>query len=286
MRRGVDIENVRTFLEVVRTGSFVNAAANLNVTQTAVSARIRVLEETLQRPLFSRNKAGARLTPEGEQFQRFATTLVQVWERARHSVALPPGRETVVNLGAELGLWTPLLKNWLLWMRTECPEIAVRAHIGVERHLMDEVERGVLDVAVLYAAPRRPHLICELLFAEQLVMVRAADAQGPPDADRYTHVEWGEDFVENFHSAFPEQPKPAVATNYGPLALEYVLATGGSGYFRKSVVRPYVEEGRLLLTSDAPEFEFSAYAVYSTQVGEDVIARVRQGLRSAAALAL
>jgi DNA-binding transcriptional LysR family regulator len=282
----VDIENARTFLEVVRTGSFVNAAVNLHITQTAVSARIRVLEETLARPLFSRSKAGARLTPEGEQFQRFATTLVQVWERARHSIALPPGRETVVNLGAELSLWAPLLKNWLLWMRRECPEIAVRAHIGVESHLMDDVESGVLDVAVLYAAPRRPHLICELLFAEQLVMVHAESATPPPDADRYTHVEWGEDFVENFHAAFPEQPKPAVATNYGPLALEYVLATGGSGYFRKSVVRPYVEEGRLSLAANAPEFEFSAYAVYSTQVGEDVIARVRKGLRSAAAAVL
>lgn len=279
----MDIENARTFLEVVRTGSFVSAAANLNITQTAVSARIRVLEETLARPLFSRSKAGARLTPEGEQFQRFATTLVQVWERARNSIALPPGRETVVNLGAELSLWTPLLKNWLLWMHRECPEIAVRAHIGIETHLMDDVENGVLDVAVLYAAPRRPHLICELLFAEQLVMVRAKSAGAPSDGDSYTHVEWGEDFVENFQAAFPEQPKPAVATNYGPLALEFVLATGAGGYFRKSVVRPYIEKGQLSLVPDAPVFEFSAYAVYSAHVGEDVIARVRQGLRAAAA---
>ena len=37
----MDINVARTFLEVVKTGSFVNAAANLNLTQTAVSARIR-----------------------------------------------------------------------------------------------------------------------------------------------------------------------------------------------------------------------------------------------------
>lgn len=43
----MDINVARTFLEVVKTGSFVNAAANLNLTQTAVSARIRVLEEQL-----------------------------------------------------------------------------------------------------------------------------------------------------------------------------------------------------------------------------------------------
>ena len=98
----MDISVARTFLEVVKTGSFVSAAANLNLTQTAVSARIRVLEDQLDRPVFIRNKAGAKLTPAGEQFLRFATTLVQVWERARKAVALPPGRETVVTVGAEL----------------------------------------------------------------------------------------------------------------------------------------------------------------------------------------
>ncbi|MEF9605994.1 LysR family transcriptional regulator, partial [Paracoccus sp. PXZ] len=63
----MDINQARTFLEVVHSGSFVAAADRLNVTQTAVSARIRTLEESLGRRLFIRNKAGARLTPAGER---------------------------------------------------------------------------------------------------------------------------------------------------------------------------------------------------------------------------
>ena len=82
----LDIVTARTFLEIVKTGSFVRAAHNLNITQTAVSARIRVLEQQLDRTVFVRNKAGARLTPAGDQFLRFATSLVQIWDRARRSV--------------------------------------------------------------------------------------------------------------------------------------------------------------------------------------------------------
>src|SRR3546814_15686487 len=145
----MDIGVARTFLEVVKTGSFVNAAANLNLPPTAVSARIRGLEDQLDCPVFVRNKAGARLTPAGEQFFRFATTLVQVWERARRSVALPPGRETVVTIGVELGLWSPLLRHWLLWMRRECPAIAVSAQIAAAARRMEPVQDGSLDVAVL-----------------------------------------------------------------------------------------------------------------------------------------
>lgn len=48
---------------VAESGSFIAAAECLHLTQTAVSARIRALEMELDRVLFIRNKAGARLTP-------------------------------------------------------------------------------------------------------------------------------------------------------------------------------------------------------------------------------
>lgn len=87
----MDIKLARTFLEIVATGSFLRAAERLHVTQTAVSARVRTLEELLGRKLFVRNKSGATLSPAGLQFRRSAATLVQVWERARHQVAVPRG---------------------------------------------------------------------------------------------------------------------------------------------------------------------------------------------------
>ena len=66
----MDIELARTFIEIVSTGSFIKAADRLHVAQTTVSARVRLLEQQLGRPLFVRNKGGASLTPAGEQFLR------------------------------------------------------------------------------------------------------------------------------------------------------------------------------------------------------------------------
>lgn len=280
----MDISVARTFLEVVKTGSFVNAAANLNLTQTAVSARIRVLEEQLDRKVFIRNKAGARLTPAGDQFFRFATSLVQIWERARRTVALAPGRETVVTIGAELSQWNPLMRNWLLWMRRECPEMAIATHIDSVERLMGQVQEGALDIAILYAAPPRPGVIAELLFEEKLVLVRTTPIDRPLEPDDHVHVDWGEDFATSYHAAFPDTGNAVVSISYGPLALDYVLTQGGSGYFRMSAVRPYIQEGRLALVPDSPEFSYSAYAVHSTKADEGVMARIRSGLRAAAAV--
>src|SRR3546814_7704871 len=67
-----------------------------------------------------------------------------------------------------------------------------------------------------------------------------------------------------------------VSISYGPLALEYILATGGSGYFRKGFVRSYLEEGRLALVPDSPEFSYSAYVVHSTKADKGVLDRIRR----------
>lgn len=279
----MDINVARTFLEVVKTGSFVSAAANLHVTQTAVSARIRVLEEQLDRKVFIRNKAGARLTPAGEQFFRFATSLVQIWDRARRSVAIAPGQEMVVTIGAELSQWNPLMRHWLIWMRHECPEIAISASIDSADRLMEQVQEGALDVAILYAAPAKPGVVAELLFEEKLVLVRTTDTDRPLGPEDHVDVDWGEEFAASYHAAFPDTGPGVVSISYGPLALDFVLAHGGSGYFRMAAVRRLIAEGRLEMVPDSPEFSYSAYLVHSTRADESVIGRVRTGLRAAAA---
>jgi DNA-binding transcriptional LysR family regulator len=278
----VDINVARTFLEIVKTGSFVGAAANLHLTQTAVSARIRVLEEQLDRKVFIRNKAGARLTPAGEQFFRFATSLVQIWDRARRSVAIAPGRATVVIVGVELSQWNPLMRHWLLWMRRHCPDIAVSAHIDTPDRLMDQVQEGALDLAILYAAPPKPGVVAELLFEEKLVLVRTTPVDRPLLPDDWVHVDWGDEFEASYQAAFPDAGPGVVSIDYGPLALDYVLAQGGGGYFRMGMVRPLLDEGRLALVPDSPEFSYPSYMVHSTKADESVMARVRRGLRAAA----
>ena len=145
--------------------------SGLNVGQTTVSARIRTLEQQLGRPLFVRNKGGASLTPAGEQFLRYAPTFVQLWQRARHQVAVPPGHRAVLTVGSEVSLWQPLLLDWVLWMRRSLPDIALRVHVDVPQDLINQVAAGLVDVAIMYAPQHRPGLKIDLLMEEELVLV-------------------------------------------------------------------------------------------------------------------
>lgn len=282
----MDIPTARTFLEIVKTGSFVGAAANLHLTQTAVSARIRVLEDQLDRKLFIRNKSGARMTPAGEQFFRFATSLVQIWDRARQSVALAPGQPTIVIAGVDLSQWSPLMRHWLLWMRAQCPDIAISVHVDAPDRLMDQVQEGALDIAILYAATPKPGVVAELLLEERLVLVRTMPFDRPLAPADWIHVGWGDEFQTSFQAAFPDLEPRGVSIDYGPLALDYALAQGGCGYFRRSMVQPLLDQGRLALVPDSPEFSYPSYMLHSTRADEGVMAKVRLGFRAAAALCL
>ena len=278
----MDIALARTFLEIAARGSFAAAAERLHLTQTAISARVKSLEEQLGAPLFRRHKAGAVLTPAGERFVSYATSLLQVWERARHQVALPAGREALVVVGCEPSLWDPLLLEWLTWMKDEAPELAVRAEIRSSEVLLEQIAKGTLDVAIVYAPNHRPGVRVELLIEERLVLVTTDPEGSSPDPAGYVYVDWGREFCEQHSLLFPEWSRPTIASDFGPLVRELLLARGGTGYFRFGVVRGHLASGRLRRVHGAPEFPYPAYAVYSENKDERVLTRALEGLRQAA----
>jgi DNA-binding transcriptional LysR family regulator len=258
----MDIELARTFVEIVSTGSFIKAADRLHVAQTTVSARVRLLEQQLGRPLFVRNKGGAVLTPAGEQFLRFAPRFIQLWQRARQQVAVPEGHSAVLTVGSEVSLWQPLLLEWVRMMRRSHPDIALRVHVDVPQDLTVHVATGLIDIAIMYAPQHRPGLEIDLLMEEELVLVTTDLSAYRANDPRYVHVEWGPDFTLHHGVSFPDAT-PSLVANLGPLALSYVLSEGGSGYFRMHTVQPYLESGELHLVPGAPHFSFPVYALHS-----------------------
>ncbi|MET9180093.1 LysR family transcriptional regulator [Kitasatospora aureofaciens] len=82
----MDLEAVRTFAAVVEAGQFQKAAADLAITQQAVSKRVATLERDLRARLFTRTPRGAELTIDGQAFLPHARELLRAAERAVASV--------------------------------------------------------------------------------------------------------------------------------------------------------------------------------------------------------
>lgn len=281
----MNIELARTFLEIVETGNFNKAAERLDVTQSTVSMRIKALEDELGRPLFVRSKAGTELTAAGVRFRRYATTLVRVWEQARQEIALPPGYRTVLNVGGQFSLWDRLLVQWIPWMRTALPDVALRAEVGVSDGLMRQLSEGLLDIGVMYSPQSRPGFHIEKLLEERLIMVSTQTRTVTEWDNDYVFVDWGPEFRQSHGQSFPDLKTPAVSVGLGALGLQHILAHGGSGYFPMRVVRNYLGNGRLFKVDDAPEFRRPAWLVYTQEEGRaDWFGTALEGLRHVASL--
>lgn len=254
----MDIDLARTFLEIVRTGSFMAAADRLHITQTTVTARVQNLEGQLGCRLFVRNRSGATLTDHGERFASHASQLVQTWEAARRELPLPQGAESVLTLGAEISLWNPLLLNWLSALREVLPDVALRIEVGEPRSLHERLEQSVLDAVLVHQPDYWPGMQVEQLLEEKLILVRT-----PHTAEPYVYVDWGAHFRQQHDVALPEKARAGLTMDLGPLAVQYLVANGGSGYFRTRVAQPYLENGALIRETDAPEFSYPVFLVYS-----------------------
>ncbi|MBU6491848.1 LysR family transcriptional regulator [Pandoraea sp.] len=267
----MDVELARTFLQVVKTGSLVAAAARLHVTQTAVTARIKNLESQLGCRLFERNKAGAKLTADGEKFLGYAGQLVQTWEAARRNLPLPSGHDDVFTFGAEASLATPLVLHWAARMRRDMTNYGIRAELGDGSALQQKVRSGALDAALVYEPEYAPGIQVEQVLEEKLIQICAVHSPSP-----YVYVDWGPEFRRQHDAALPEHARGPLYFNLGPLALQYILQFGGSGYFRTRVVSLYLDRGVMERVKDAPEFSYPIYLVYlPTAAGTAVDAALR-----------
>jgi len=167
----MDITLLKTFLEVAATRSFVNAADRLYVTQSAVSLRIGRLEDTLGKPMFTRSRTGADLTNAGREFERYALSMIRVWEEARQQVAIPEGLTRSLTIGAQYSLWPRLGFRWLDRLQVAMPDLNIRAELGMSDRLTRFLIEGVIQVGLLYMPQLRPELEARRLMDEDLVLV-------------------------------------------------------------------------------------------------------------------
>ncbi|MGL4395008.1 MAG: LysR family transcriptional regulator [Hyphomicrobium sp.] len=275
----MDVNLARTFLMVAETGSFLETARKMNITQSTVSARIKGLEELLGRPLFSRSKSGAELTGAGELFQKHALAMVRVWQQAQLQVSLADQHPDHIAVGAPLSLWSGFLIRWMAALRSETPGIAVSATASAPGSLTQRLIEGTLDLAVMYRPSPPPGLTIEHLFDEEFVLVSSLKSKTRRGASDYLLIDWGSDFIQDHAAAFPELANPALNLGLGPLSLDYLLTNECSGYFPARLVRAHVARGRVRQPKRSRKFVYPVYMVYPETRNEESYEPILERLR-------
>lgn len=276
----MDITLIKTFIEVANTGSFVAACDGLFVTQSAVSLRVQRLEESLGHPLFIRSKAGAVLTPEGKQFERYALSLLKIWEEARQQIAIPEGYSRALSIGAQYSLWPRLGFRWLDAMQTEMPDLSVHAELGTAGRITRFLVEGVVQAALLYTPQLRPGLILEHALDDELILVASYPGATVDLKKEFVSVDWGPEFTHALAIALPHLTDSGRSMALGALAAEYIVNRRAAAFLPARSVKRYLDAGKLHIVADAPRFPFPSWLVLREDLNEDIAALARRTLAS------
>ncbi|WP_415918837.1 LysR family transcriptional regulator [Tateyamaria sp. SN6-1] len=271
----MDIALIRTFLEVAATGSFVNASERLFVTQSAVSLRVQRLEDSLGKPLFVRSKAGAELTPAGREFERYALSLIKIWEEARQQVGVPQGYTKSLSVAAQYSLWPRLGFRWIDNMQAEMPTLNVRAELGMPDRIMRFLIEGVVQIGLMYSPQLRPGLTAQKVMDEELVLASSFAGSLDDIRDRYVFVDWGPEFVHAHALELPDLTNPGLTLSLGAMAADYVVVRQAAAYLPARYIKRYLDEGRLHLVPDAPIFPYPIWSIWRDDL-DPAIRRVAQ----------
>jgi DNA-binding transcriptional LysR family regulator len=275
----VDLQLIKTFLEVSATGSFGAAASRLYVTQSAVSLRILRLEDQLGRPLFERTKAGVVLTAAGREFRGFATMILRNWEQARQRVSTLDERARTLAIGAESTLWPRFGFRWIDRLREGHPELEIRAVLAEPDGLVQMALSGEVQAMLTHGPLDRPGLHSERLIEEQLVMACPwPEATVESVAAAYTLVDWGPEFLRFHEAALPGLANPRLTLSDGAMAAWFLRSRPCAAYIPTRLAHASLETGQLFAVQDAPGFSLVSWAVWREDTDEE--------LRSVAARAL
>jgi DNA-binding transcriptional LysR family regulator len=279
----MDLELLRTFLELNRTRHFGRAAEALFVTQAAVSSRLKSLESQLGVTLFERSRREMRLTPEGGRLIRHSERMIASWRTARQDVSLAHATEQLV-IGGSLRLWDVLLQRWLHDLRRTYPKLAIIAESQSPDFLTRKLIDGTLDVAIMLEPAQLDIMQVREIATIDFILVSGTEGISLDTAldQNYVFVDWGLSFGLDHRRTFPDAAESMTRVSHAKMALEYISSIGGSAYLPRRMISRDVELGLLYEVAEAPVFTRQAYATFPVRsVRHELIEKSLKLVRSA-----
>jgi len=274
---------LRTFLLVAQFGSFRRVADEMNVTQAAVTARIKSLEYWLGFEVFDRSRRGVTLTPQGDRFLEYARRSVTAAEQGREDARQAKTFRGHLRFMSQYFLLEGITLDWLGWMEKRAPDVAITVDCSNSWIAARDINAGLLDLAVGYQSKTVPGVKFEPLFTERLVLVTSF----PEDSDwrgNYIPTDWDDAFImEQAHIMETQETEYRIRSAFVDVVRMLLSRLHCSGYLVERVATPLIDAGKIRLVENMPVFERPAHAIYPlAPVNAELLDIALEGLRETA----
>ena len=278
----MDIELIKTFLEVKDCRHFGKASENLYLTQAAVSTRVRQLERYFGVTLFHRTRNNIQLTSAGERLVPHAENMLNTLRMAKQDVALASEQVTQISIAGTPNTWDIYIHDAISKIYTDQPHISLIAEILSREQLTRQLLERTLDFAILFDPPKVDELKIESLHMFKLIPVTtfANKITTAAEVQRYIMIDWGTSFINWHAKEIKDISIPAIRTSTARIALDLMLQCGGSAYLPDMLVKPFIEQGKLYEIQTLPLFEREVFSAFHKEnENEERIIKIKNLLR-------
>lgn len=167
----MEVNQLRYFVAVAKTGSFSKAAAMCYVSQPALSEQIQKLEHEVGKPLFNRNRRKIIPTTAGRLLIERANRILNEVEEAKQEVQSSDGITCGrISIGVLPTIAPYFLPHVFAQFTQKCPETEVMVHEDMTARLLQMTDAGELDVGILSLPIKENGFEIEELFTEELLL--------------------------------------------------------------------------------------------------------------------
>lgn len=167
----VDIKQLKYFIAVAQVGHVGRAAEVLNISQPPLSRQITLLEQKLGAELFTRHAKGMTLTPAGEQFLVDAKHVLASLDQAcRNASQIAEGKAGALSIGFMMHAAYNIIPSLTKAFITQYPNIQLKLQEVVPGELVEQLQKGEFDAAIMMNPGLRRGLKCLRLSEEPLCL--------------------------------------------------------------------------------------------------------------------
>lgn len=214
----MDVRFLNTFIEVANTKHFGRAAENLYLTQSAVSARIKLLEEYFNAPLFIRERHSIRLTSVGEKLLPYAESMVSTLQEARK--ALEEVDVQHLSLAGTPNAWQIVFSDLMKATNKHLPDLSLRSEVLSAEQLTRQLLERTVDVAFSLETLKSDDIHTVPLGEVRLRAYRTINTPEDMPFEHYIHIGWSNKFNSEFLTVNPRCRQALFKTSSLSLALE------------------------------------------------------------------
>lgn len=260
----MDTDLLRTFLEVSKTRHFGRAAENLYLTQSAVSFRIRQLEQQLGVSLFSRHRNNIQLTPAGEHLQPYAETIIQTLSHAKQAMVRGNTMQRPFSIGAPQVCWEIGLQHCFDQWIANHPTQPIKMETGHREQLGRQLIERNIDLAILTEPVKIDELTIKQIDEFELCLVssEATLSSSQLTTSDFIWVDWSAHFNATAVPTERLQQMPILQTGSYFIALQHLLKHGGIAYFPRHLVAPLVKQRELYFLDGCAPLKQPLYIGY------------------------